>query len=73
MIYWTSFVPDLRISENSVVGIVSKDIFPLFLAHINLCTKEVNVCLCKAVDYTGSLLGVILTSICDGQNGHRPI
>ena len=51
MICWTSFVPDLRISENSVVGI-SKDIFPLFLAHINLCTEEVNVCLCEAVDYT---------------------
>ena len=38
MINWTYFVPDLRISENSVVGIVSKDIFPLSLAHFNLCT-----------------------------------
>ena len=52
MICWTSFVPDLRISENSVVG------KPLFLAHINLCTEEVNVCLCEAVDYSDSLLGI---------------
>ena len=49
ILYWTSFVSDLRISENSVVG--KKDIFQLFLTHINLCTEEVNVCLCEAVQW----------------------
>ena len=29
---------------------VSKDISPPFLAHFNLCTVEVNVCLCEAVE-----------------------
>ena len=59
MIYWTSFVPDLGISENSAVG---KDIFPQFLAYINLCTEEVNVRLCEAVDCNDLLLGVPLTA-----------
>ena len=56
MTYWTSSAPDLRILENSVVGKLRY--FPLFLAHINLCTVEVNACLCEAVDYIDSLLGV---------------
>ena len=60
MIYWISFVvPDLSLEDfRKFCSLYSKDIFPLFLAHINLCTEEVNVCLCEAVDYTNSLLGV---------------
>ena len=36
---------------------LSKDIFPLFLVHINLCTVG-SLCLGEAVDYTDSLLGI---------------
>ena len=37
------------------------------MAYINLCTEEVNVCLCEAVDYTDSPLGVGEISVANAR------